>query len=172
MRDLAPILDHLKSSRSKLVAVSERIPAKRWRESPGSGAWSAGEVIAHVTMVERRVLAGARKTMESAPVHVPLLKRLHRPVAVAAWRTFKLKTPIPLDPNLVAAWPESLDQLDAARVVTLQFVEATRAQDLRAYRFPHPFLGSLNIYDWLRLLGYHELRHAKQIREVVETFRR
>jgi hypothetical protein len=110
--------------------------------------------------------------MESAPVHVPLLKRLHRPVAVAAWRTFKLKTPIPLDPNLVAAWPESLDQLDAARVVTLQFVEATRAQDLRAYRFPHPFLGSLNIYDWLRLLGYHELRHAKQIREVVETFRR
>ncbi len=172
MRDLAPILDHLKSSRAKLVSISEQIPAERWRQSPGAGAWSAGEVIAHVTVVEQRIVAGARKTMEKSPVHVPLLKRIHKPLAIAAWRGFKLKTPIPLDPNLVAARPESLDRLDAVRLVTLQFIEATRGQDLRVYRFPHPFLGSLHVYDWFRLLGYHELRHAKQIREVVETFLR
>jgi hypothetical protein len=172
LRDLTPILDHLRMSRAKFVYTAEEIPADRWRESPGSGAWSAGEVIAHVTMVERRVMAGAKKTLQSPPAPVPLLKRIHRPVALAAWRGFKLKTPIPLDPDMVSGRPEALDRLDAARLVTLEFIDSTRGQDLSLYRFPHPFLGSLHIYDWFRLLGYHELRHAKQIREVVEIFRR
>jgi len=55
---------------------------------------------------------------------------------------------------------------------TLAFIQSTRGQDLSAYRLPHPFLGSLNIYDWFRTIAYHDLRHAKQIREVVETIHR
>ena len=31
---------------------------------------------------------------------------------------------------------------------------------------PHPFLGSLNLYQWLIFLGAHEARHAAQIREI------
>jgi hypothetical protein len=54
----------------------------------------------------------------------------------------------------------------------LAFIEPTRGQDLSAYRLPHSFLGSLNVYDWIRTIAYHELRHAQQIREVVETIHR
>jgi hypothetical protein len=53
----------------------------------------------------------------------------------------------------------------------VKFIESTRGRDLSAYSFSHPFLGSLNTYDWFRAIGYHELRHVKQIREIVESFR-
>lgn len=92
------------------------------------------------------------------------------PLALAAWRGEKRKSPIPLDWSLVTNRAEALSQLDAAREGTPGFMEATRDQDLGLYRFPHPFLGSLNIYDWFRMIAYHDLRHAQQIREVVETF--
>jgi len=130
MRDLAPILDHLKSSRSKLVAVSEQIPAERWRESPSSGAWSAGEVIAHVTMVERRVLAGARKTMESAPVHVPLLKRLHRRVSSPfnSSRPRERKTSAPIVFR-IRFWAASISTIGSACWATTNY--ATRNKSVK-----------------------------------------
>ena len=67
---------------------------------------------------------------------------------------------------------ESIAGLTIVRLGTLEFVESTKDRNLSPYRFPHPFLGSLNIYDWLRMIGYHDLRHAKQIRELVEIFTR
>ena len=36
----------------------------------------------------------------------------------------------------------------------------------------HPLLGSLTVYGWLHTIAYQEVRHAQQIREVVETIHR
>jgi DinB superfamily len=125
-----------------------------------------------VTMVEQAIIAGAKKVLEAAPELVPLLKRLHAPVALAAWRGAKRRSPVELDQALVTDRPDALNRLNAAREATMGLIESTRGQDLRVYRFPHPFLGSLNIYDWFRMIAYHDLRHAQQIREVVETIQR
>jgi hypothetical protein len=62
--------------------------------------------------------------------------------------------------------------LDATRRSSLAFIAANAGQDVSAYRFPHPIFGSLNLYDWYRFIGYHELRHRKQICELVEIFHR
>lgn len=172
MKNLEPILDLLKTSRHRFVATANEVPAEVWRESPGAERWSAAEVTAHVVMVEQAIIDGARKVLQAAPKSVPLLKRLHAPVALAAWQGAKRKSPLPLDPSLVTNRVEALSRLDTVREGTLRFIESTRGQDLRAYRFPHPFMGSLNIYDWFRLIAYHDLRHAQQIRDVAETFHR
>jgi hypothetical protein len=82
-----------------------------------------------------------------------------------------LHLPLALDVSLVADRPEALSFLTTARDETLGFIASTESEDLRPYRFPHPFIGSLNIYDWFRLIAYHDLRHAQQIRELVEIFR-
>ncbi len=170
MKNLAPILEHLDRSRAHLLKTAQQIPDKRWRESPGEGAWSAGEVIAHLSMVEERIVGGANRVLQAPPEPVPPLKRIHLPLALTTFRGRNVKSPIPLDPNLVSEKPAALDRLSATRKATLQFIESTQARDLTAYRFPHPFLGSLNIYEWFRAIGYHELRHEKQIREIVENF--
>jgi hypothetical protein len=166
------VLAHLEKSRAKFLAVADRVPDARWRESSAPGRWSTAEIVAHVTIVEEATVFGMRRILRSAPKPVPFLKRIHPPVAIAAWRARKIQTPIALDANRVQDKAKSIAGLAIARLGTLEFVESTKDRNLSPYRFPHPFLGSLNIYDWLRMIGYHELRHAKQIRELVEIFTR
>ncbi len=170
MGDVSSILGQLKRARTKLEAAAHAVPAERWRQPPRSAAWSAAEVIAHLTMVERAITDGAGKVLSKEPRHVPLWKRLHAPPWLAAWRVFRARTPIPVDPKLLAERGEMLSRLGEQRQHTISMLEQTRECDLRAYRWPHPFFGSLSFYQWFKILAYHEARHTKQIREIVETF--
>jgi hypothetical protein len=167
---LSPIVRHLQASRGKLLSAAEEVSDLRWRESPARGSWSAAEVIAHVAIIEETTIFGMKRLLRAAPKPVPLRKRFHLPLAIAAWRGRKVRTPIPLDEKRVRDKQESLSGLFATRQATLEFIESTRGTDVCAYRYEHPFLGSLNMCEWFRTIGYHEIRHAKQIRELVETF--
>ena len=170
MRDLAPIVRHLQTSRAKLLSEAEEVSDLRWRQSPAPDCWSAAEVFAHVAIVEERTILGMKRLLQSAPRPVPLRKRFHLPLAIATWRGRKVRTPIPLDAKRVRDKQESFAGLLATRQATLEFMESTRGTDVSAYHYEHPFLGNLNMYEWFRTIGFHELRHAKQIRELVETF--
>ena len=170
MRDLTPILRHLQTSREKLLCAAREISDLRWRESPGLDRWSAAEVIAHLAIVEERTIFAMKRLLQSAPKPVPLRKRFHLPLAIATWRGRKVRTPIPLDTKRVCDKHESFAGLLATRQATLEFMESTRGTDVSPYHYEHPFLGNLNMYEWFRTIGFHELRHAKQICELVETF--
>jgi DinB superfamily len=170
MRDLAPITKLLENSRVQLLTEANRIPDARWLESPAQDVWSPGEVIAHVGMIEESIMAGCRKVSQAAPRAVPALKKIHLPLALATWRRKKLRSPIPVKPERVHDRQQAYAVLSATRRDSIAFMESLRDRDLGAYRFPHPFFGSLNLYDWYRFIGYHELRHAKQLRELVEIF--
>jgi DinB superfamily len=154
------------------LAVAEAVSDLRWREAPAEGCWSAAEVIAHLGMVEETTIFGMKRLLRAAPKPVPLRKRFHLPLAIATWRGRKVRTPIPLDAKRVRDKQDSFAGLIRAREATVAFIESTRGTDVSLYRYVHPFLGSLNMYEWFRMIGYHELRHAKQIRELVETFHR
>ena len=123
-------------------------------------------------MVEETTIFGMKRLLRSVAKPVPLRKRFHLPLAIATWRGCKVRTPIPLDAKRVRDKQDSFAGLIAAREATVAFIESTRGTDVSIYRYEHPFLGSLNMYEWFRMIGYHELRHAKQIRELVETFLR
>lgn len=152
------------------MATAGQIPEAQWKDSPGATAWSAGEVFAHLKMVEDRVMGRAMKLAGGTPENVPFFKRFHVPVQLAALRAIKRKSPIPIDRALVTEKSVAFENLAAARSATIQLIESTEGRDLSGYRFTHPFLGSLNFYEWCRFLGYQELRHAKQIREIAKSF--
>jgi hypothetical protein len=172
MPDIAPILDRLNRVRQRLELVASSVPADLWRKPPRPGAWSAAEVIAHLTMVEAAITDSAAKLVRGAPPRVPLWKRLHAPVSLAEWRVIRRKTPIPLDPSLVADKEAMLARLAEQRRRTLALLEEHRGRDLSAYRRKHPFLGSLNYYSWFKMIAHHETRHTEQLREIVETFQK
>src|SRR5256884_3136313 len=55
-----------------------------------------------------------------------------------------------LEPKVVPEKEEMLAaELRGVRERTLAFIEKTRDGDLSKYRMAHPFLGSLNAYQWL-----------------------
>jgi hydroxymethylpyrimidine/phosphomethylpyrimidine kinase len=42
-------------------------------------------------------------------------------------------------------------------------------RDLSKYLMPHPFLGTLNAYEWFEMIASHELRHTKQMKEIATS---
>ncbi len=160
------LTDTLRASRERFIAAALEIPNESWRTPPAQGGWSAAEIVAHVTMVETLMTGAAAKITQRPPLHVPLLKRFHVPVALVAWRGRRVESPVPIDTLLLDDPDVMLPRLAEQRQRTLAFLESGRDTNLGKYRLQHPFLGSLNFYDWFRTLAMHDLRHAKQLKAV------
>lgn len=169
MTDIGPIVERLDQVRRDLLAVADRVPVEKWRTRPPQGGWSAAELIAHLTMVEDAIVSRAEKLVQSEPRPAPFWKRLHVPPQVAEWRFPKATSPIPLDPSLVGEKDAMLARFAASRQRALGFLDASRQRDLTRWRYPHPFFGSLNAYTWFKTIYHHEIRHTKQLREIVQS---
>jgi len=166
------LTDTLLASRERFVATAQEIPGESWRTPPAGGGWSAAEIVAHVTMVETLMTGAAAKITQRPPIHVPLLRRFPLTVGLVAWRGRRVASPVPIDTLLLDDPDVMLPRLAEQRQRTLTFLESGRDTNLSNYRLRHPFLGSLNFYDWFRTLAMHDLRHAKQLREVRNGFSR
>jgi uncharacterized damage-inducible protein DinB len=172
MPSLVAIYDNLHKARTGLLKTADALAPGEWRTNPAPGNWSAAEVIAHLTMVERAVITGARRMVQDQAKPVPFLRRFHLPTRAVRYRLIRRESPIPLDPALLAEKEPMLAALNTVREATFAFLRETAARDLSAYRWRHPFVGSLNLYQWFALLANHEVRHTKQIQEIVKTFQK
>ena len=166
MPALQAIVENLARAQREFLSAADAVPADKWKQCPNEGRWSAGEVVAHLIMVERTILKGTDKLLQKPAKPRPFFKRFHFPMAMVESRLISLKSPIPLDPALVGQKEEMLAQLREIRGRTLAFVEETRGRDLTNYHMPHPFLGTLNTYEWFQMIASHELRHTKQMKEI------
>jgi hypothetical protein len=166
---LEPILRKLERAQDRLLRAADAIPADLWKTSPREGAWSAAELIAHIVTVERTVIVVADKIFQKQPKQIPLLERVRLPFALVEMRLIRIKTPIPMDTELLREKEGMLAELREVRCRTLVLIDETKNRDLRAYRWRHPVLGSLNAYDWFSFLGSHQIRHEKQMREIAAS---
>ncbi|MBC8086560.1 MAG: DinB family protein, partial [Phycisphaerae bacterium] len=64
---------------------------------------------------------------------------------------------------------QALEKLEQVRARVLAAVEAADGVDLSKAAFPHPFFGPLTGYQWLVLIAQHELRHLKQMKEILNA---
>jgi len=152
-----------------LLKAADAIPASAWETPPFATSWSAAQVIAHLCQVERSVVGYADRVTRNPPRPIPVLKRIHFPLALVELRIIRRKTPVPLDPELLAEKETMLADLRAVRERTLAFLEEMHGRDLRAYYWPHPFLGMLNFYDWFTMVAAHQIRHTKQIVDLAKN---
>jgi hypothetical protein len=166
--NLEPILEKLARAQDGLLRTADLVPVEQWKTRPQNGGWSAAEIVAHLIMIERLIIGSADRLLQKTPRHFSLLRRLHLPLALVEARVVRRKTPIPLDPELVREKEAMLAELRGVRERTLAFIDETKGRDLSEYCWPHPFVGTLNMYGWFELIAAHELRHQKQIRQIVE----
>ncbi len=172
MPNTAHITALLSRSQAALLAAANSVPEQAWRNSPAPGAWSAGEVLAHLAMAEEAIIGGVERIIASPPVPLPFWKSIHLSPRLAQFRQVKRQSPIPLDPTLVLDKAESIARHTALRGRSLELFAKNSGRDLAAYRVKHPFFGYLNFYQWFATIGYHELRHTQQIQEIVEVFQK
>jgi hypothetical protein len=169
MAALQPIIEKLGRAQTGLLRAADAVSSELWQTRPRALKWSAAELVGHVMTIERTVLGTADRVLQKPPKHFPALKRVHLPVALSESRLFRIKTPIPLDPELVQEKEAMLAELREVRERTLAFIEETSGRDLRGYCWAHPFLGVLNVYQWMEMIAGHEIRHTKQMREIAAS---
>ncbi len=157
----------LAAARAGLFLAADAVPVLHWQARPHERSWSAAEVLAHLTMVERATTASAGRIIRHPPKPARWSWRL--PLALVSLRVVRQKTPIPLDLALIGQKEEMLAGLRETRARTLAFLDETRARDLRAFRWRHPIIGFLNFYEWFHFLAHHEVRHTKQIRAISDV---
>lgn len=168
MPNLEPIVQKLAVTQRDLLRAADSVSAEQWRTPPKEGHWSAGELIAHLMTVERAVLRSADRISQKRPKEWPFYRRFHLPFQIVEKRWIRRKSPIPLDPDLLREKEDMLAEFREVRERTLAFLYETKGRDLSAYRWPHPFIGTLNVYEWLRFLASHEIRHTKQMLEIAD----
>ncbi len=166
MPSLKTIVENLDRAQKDLLQAADAVPTEQWKTAPGDGRWSASELVGHLITVERAILRGADKLLQKQPKSLPFYKRFHVPMAVVESRLIRWKTPIATDSQTVREKEEMLAELREVRERTLAFIEETRERDLGKYSMPHPFLGTLNTYEWFQMIASHEVRHTKQMREI------
>ena len=160
-------LRRLDSIHSKLVDTVTSIDDPLFSRSPAEREWSIAEIVHHLCLVEERVIKELETELANPPRRVSFLKQLI-PTSIVANRLLRVKAPrgvIPLNPPARA---EVIANYDAARS-RLKDLCSTHGQDrFKRLVFKHPFLGEINGPATISFVGYHELRHYKQIREVIK----
>jgi hypothetical protein len=166
MTSLQSIREKLARAQTTFFRAADAIPAAKWDNCPGLNEWSAAELVSHLVVVERGVVTNVDRLTQKAPIPVPFAKGLHLPLWLVEARVIRRKSPVPLDDSLMAEKEAMLGGLRRVRERTLAFISETERRDLTCYCWRHPFLGMLNAYEWMEMIAAHQLRHAKQVREI------
>jgi len=166
LRSIEIIMGNLGRAQSELLRAADAVPAEQWKTRPAEGRWSAGEVICHLSAIERAILRRADKLLQEPPKPAPFYKRFHVPMMFVEARVIRRKAPSALEPQMVREKEEMLAELQGVRERTLAFIGEIRERDLSKYLMPHAFLGMLNAYEWLQMIASHEVRHTKQMKEI------
>jgi hypothetical protein len=161
------IIKRLDSIHAKLLAAVDPLDSDRFNQRPAENEWSVAEILHHLCLVEERVVADLERGLAGEPHTVGLLRRLI-PTSIVASRLVRVKAPRSVTPANPPEKNLGLKNYDAARNRLKELCSTEGKEKLKRVVFNHPFLGKLDGAAAVSFVGYHELRHYKQIREVLK----
>ncbi|WP_100011331.1 DinB family protein [Lentibacillus sediminis] len=125
--------------------------------------WSIKQVLEHLYLMEATVT----RTIEKQLANGEATEAKEKPIERTVNRKTKVDAPEYLVPSEDFRTLEELKKKLAATHQGLSDLEnRTNNQDLEAKTFPHPAFGDLSLKQWIPFVGYHEMRHTEQIKEV------
>ncbi len=159
-------LKRLDDVHQKLLDTVGPLDSKLFTQRPSNSEWSVAEIVQHLYLVEARVIKDLKRAIDSKPGHVSFLKRLI-PISIVSLRVRKFQSPKAVKPVDVPAKDQVLANYDDARQSLKDLCNSQGRKRFRTLVFNHPFLGRIDGTATIDFVGYHELRHLKQIREVL-----
>lgn len=171
---LTEIVNYLSLAREQVVSYVATVPATLESARPAPSAWSVAETLEHLAIMDEmmnrmvpklgaQVLdAGGARDGETSS----MLGSLDAWDPVAG--NFKLVAPDRVAPAGGRSVADSLGRLEKSREELLEHIRALDGLDLTRAAVPHPYFGPLHGYQWLVLLGHHELRHLRQMQQTVQ----
>ena len=157
----------LDSTRSDLLQLAGSLDDNSFRRKPSDDCWSVAEIITHLCLVERAVLSGLARAQKTHPKEPGLLAH-YTPIAAAAFRTFKIKSPDFVVPKNVPPRDELMEMFASTRNNLKSFASEVSKQGLRKLPIKHPVFGDIDGWGAVKFILNHERRHLKQVREVLK----
>lgn len=163
--------------RRRLVARVAELQETQASRRPDERAWSPAEIVEHLSIVEGnmvRLVAKMLDKIESEAAHAPAAPPAMPPFSLADYeeqiREQKLTAPETINPRGLPL-NESVKRLAASRAAINEFRPRVETADGTRARYPHPFFGPLNLYQWLAFIGLHESRHLRQLEGALEMIK-
>lgn len=168
----AKAIKALHDSQNELMGYIEKLSDEQWNFRPVPFKWTVGETAEHIALSEG-LLFGAVQQAIATPINPDWETKTANKEALLdnllAGRKGKANAPEPIQPlKRKMSRAEIMTMLKDGRAKTLKFTEQTDVP-LKAHTFDHPFpvFGTLNAYQWLLYIPAHNLRHNKQIAEII-----
>jgi uncharacterized damage-inducible protein DinB len=158
-------LKRLDSVHQKLMSAISPLNAELYSQRPSDGEWSVAEIVHHLCLVEDRVTKELEDAIARAPQRVGFLRRLI-PTSIVSMRLIRVKAPKAMNPLDAPLKEVAVENFGRTRE-SLKTLCSTHSNRFRNVIFKHPFLGDMDGEATVSFIGYHELRHYKQIREVL-----
>ena len=130
---------------------------------PSADQWSIREILEHLHLMEE----GIAKTIQHQLTAGESTCTSDKPIERAVDRSTKITAPDFATPDEnFATLAELKEKLAGSHQVLLHIEESVPHEELVAKSYPHPVFGDMNLAQYIPFVGYHELRHIEQIKEV------
>jgi hypothetical protein len=172
-KKLQQMIDHISRQRDKLIESISGLSDEQLAYKPADGEWSLNDILHHLALTDEANGKLASRALKHAqernvpPDPTPDESVLHcLDQAMAPLTNVRATAPDFVRPQSHLSAPESLARLSASRERMLQSIEQLSRYDLTQLKYPHPFLGELDMYQWVLIAGGHEGRHVAQIKRI------
>jgi hypothetical protein len=160
-------LKRLDKIHTRLLETVEPLDDELVARSPAENQWSISQIVHHLWLVEERVLDELEKGLARPPRPLRFPRTLI-PTSIVAYRFVRVKAPKAVNPLQPPTKDENIAKYNAVRDRLKELCATHGKNRLRQIVFKHPFLGEIHGVATISFVGYHELRHYKQIREVLK----
>jgi hypothetical protein len=159
-------------ARARLKDVVSSLPDETATALPEGEKWTVAQIVEHISMVDERAIQICAKLLQKAQAagqahdgKVVITENfLQKGSEIAG---MKVQAPDVVQPTGTKSISDSLAKLDENSQQLENLRELFKSVDGTELKFPHPFFGDMSAHEWLSLKGGHEMRHTKQIENVL-----
>jgi DinB family protein len=170
----AKAIKMLHDSQNELLSYVEKLSDAQWNYRPALFKWTVGETAEHIALAEGLLFSAMERAL-AAPINPDWETKTanKEPILdnVLAARKGRAQAPEPIQPlKRKMSRAEIMTMLKDGRAKSLKFIETTDLP-LKAHTLDHPFpvFGTLSAYQWFIYIPAHNLRHNKQIAEIMSN---
>ena len=160
--------------REKVLAFLDGISQKESESKPSPEVWSISEIAHHLLLSEQRlsqqILESIANNREGEFNQEEVLAERPFPLEDTAdtGKSGKGRAPEPTQPSPGLPMADLLVDLRQARGETRAQLLPLRSRPLGNLWWEHPRFGPMNLYERIRMSGYHELKHLKQLERTAD----
>ncbi len=153
----------LEEKRQEVLNFTADVSDEEAQIRPDEESWSMLEVLEHLYLMEQLVVYQINQAIKQGDQRTTSDKPLHK----TRNRNYKVTAPEAVQPTgEISSIAEAESSLEKTREATLFLVHNKDKETLRNRTFPHPSFGDMNLEQWIEFIGWHELRHLDQLKEI------